>query len=73
MTALEHALVALARFLKIISDRPKDREDIAAVVRRQAGRLDRPYLSRTVRALARALDRPDLVTFLNACFRPHHR
>ena len=57
---------------KIISDRPKDREDVQAVVRRQAGRLDRAYLTRIVQALARALDRPDLLAFLDACFRRRH-
>ena len=54
---------------KVIADRPKDREDVRAIVRRQGRRLDRRYLTQTVRALSRALDQPERLTFLNACFR----
>ena len=54
---------------KIISERPKDREDVRAIVRHQGPRLDRRYLRQTVRALAQALDQPELLRFLNACFR----
>jgi predicted nucleotidyltransferase len=54
---------------KIVSERSKDQEDVRAIVRQQAHRLDRGYLSGAVRELARALDRPDLLTFLTACFR----
>ncbi len=55
---------------KVIADRPKDREDVRAIVRYQRRRLDRRYLTQTVRALSRALDQPERLTFLNACFRP---
>ena len=54
---------------KIISDRPKDREDVRAIIRQQRTRLDRRYLTRTIGGLARALHRPDLTTFLTNCFR----
>jgi hypothetical protein len=54
---------------KIVSERPKDREDVRAIVRHQGSRLDRRYLSQIVRSLARALDQPELLTFLNSCFR----
>lgn len=52
---------------KIISERPKDREDVRAIIRQQRSRLDRRYLRRAVRELARALEQPDLVTFLETC------
>ena len=58
---------------KIVSERPKDREDVRAIVRHQGRRLDRRYLTQTVRALSRALDQPELLTFLNACFRSSKR
>ena len=58
---------------KIISERPKDREDVRAIVRHQGRRLDRRYLTQTVRALSRALDQPELLTFLSACFRSSKR
>jgi len=52
---------------KILADRPKDREDVRAVVRQQAGRLDRRYVTDAVRDLSAALDRPDLLQFLEDC------
>ncbi len=54
---------------KILSDRPKDREDVRGIVRQQAARLDRPYLFQVVRELGGALGRQDLKGFLDACFR----
>lgn len=53
---------------KIVSERPKDREDVRAIVRHQGARLDRRYLTESVRALSRALDQPELITFLTDCF-----
>ncbi len=53
---------------KIISERPKDRQDVEAIVRHQGARLDRAYLTRMVAGLAQALDRPDILAFLKACF-----
>lgn len=54
---------------KIISERPKDREDVQAVIRAQGSRLDQAYLRHTIRELATALSKPDLLAFLNACLR----
>ena len=48
---------------KIISSRPRDREDILGIVRRQGNRLDRNYLIPIVRELATALDQPDIFDF----------
>ncbi len=53
---------------KIISNRPKDRDDVQAVIRRQGPRLDRRYLTKMVGELSNALDQPELLTFLNSCF-----
>lgn len=58
---------------KIVSERPKDREDVRAIVRHQGRRLDRRYLTQTVRAFSRALDQPEFLAFLNACFRSSKR
>lgn len=55
---------------KIISNRPKDRDDVQAVIRQQGPRLDRRYLTKMVGELSKALDQPELLTFLNSCFRP---
>ena len=54
---------------KILSDRPKDREDIRGIIRHQGDRLDRRDLTQTIRRLSQALDQPELFTFLNACLR----
>ena len=54
---------------KMVADRPKDREDVRAIVRLHGSRLDRKYLSGVMRQIAHALDRPDLLAFLSACFR----
>ena len=48
---------------KIISSRPRDREDILGIARRQGNRLDRSYLAPIVRELAAALDQPDILDF----------
>lgn len=58
---------------KIISERPKDREDVRAIIRHQRTRLDRAYLNQAVRDLSRALDQPELLTFLQVCFRESGR
>jgi hypothetical protein len=54
---------------KIISDRPKDREDVRSIIHLQAAHLDRRYLRQAVRNLAQALDQPELLKFLDTCFR----
>ena len=48
---------------KIISSRPRDREDIRGIVQRRGDRLDRDYLTPIVRELAIALDQPDIFDF----------
>ncbi|MFN8587344.1 MAG: nucleotidyltransferase [Candidatus Eisenbacteria bacterium] len=46
---------------KIISERPRDREDIEGIVRRQRGKLELDYLRPRIRALSDALERPTMV------------
>lgn len=48
---------------KIISSRPRDREDIRGIVQRRGDQLDRSYLTPIVRELATALDQPDIFDF----------
>ena len=48
---------------KIISSRPRDREDIRGIVQRRGEQLDRDYLTPIVRELATALDQPDIFDF----------
>ncbi|MBI4597311.1 MAG: nucleotidyltransferase [Candidatus Omnitrophica bacterium] len=54
---------------KVLSARPKDQEDVRAIIHQQRARLDRPYVNRIVGELAKALDRPEMVEFLARCFR----
>lgn len=51
---------------KIVSERPKDREDIVGIVRQQGAALDRRYLESSVQQLAEGLSRPDLLTWLRS-------
>lgn len=44
---------------KLVSDRPRDFEDVVGVVLRQRERLDRAYLDPRVRTVTDGLDRPD--------------
>jgi len=43
---------------KVVSERPRDRQDAEEVVRRRAAELDRGYLDPRVRELADLLQRP---------------
>ncbi|MDA8066525.1 MAG: hypothetical protein M0031_13660 [Thermaerobacter sp.] len=52
---------------KIISERPRDREDVVGVIRRQAGTLDRGYLDPIIRELSDALERPEWWEFYARC------
>ena len=52
---------------KIISDRPRDRDDVEGIIVRQGPRLDRAYLDPLIEQLARGLERPDLADFYRAC------
>ena len=45
---------------KIISDRPRDLEDIRGILRRMGGKLDRAYLDPKVASLAEAMERPEI-------------
>lgn len=48
---------------KVISERPRDRDDIRGLVRRQGAILDRTYLDPIVEQLAEALAQPDILEF----------
>lgn len=58
---------------KIISERPKDRDDVRNIIRHQGAHLDRQYLTRAVQELAKALDQPELLMFLTTCLDTHSR
>lgn len=46
---------------KLASTRPRDREDVAGVIARQRGRLDRAYLDPLVRSLSEGLENPEIL------------
>lgn len=46
--------------LKIVSERPRDQEDVRQILARQAAHLDRDYLDPRVEELAFLLERPEL-------------
>jgi len=48
---------------KIISERPRDREDVEGIFRQQGATLDFPYLDRIIRELGEALSQSDIVDF----------
>ena len=54
---------------KIISDRPRDREDVEGVILRQRGALDRAYLDPLIRELVRDLERPEVLELYRECLR----
>ncbi len=58
---------------KLVSERPKDREDVRGIIRQQADRLDRTYLDTKVVTLARALGRPDIETWYQQCWQQRSR
>jgi len=53
--------------LKIVSDRPRDREDVAGIIRTQGVGLDRSYLDPLIEGLAADMGRPDLLDFYRGC------
>ena len=55
---------------KIVSERPRDHEDIVGIMRRQSGALDLSYLRPRILELARALSRPDMIEEFEALLRP---
>jgi hypothetical protein len=54
---------------KIISDRPRDLEDVAGVIAKQTSKLDRVYLDPRVEEIAAGLERPTISTFYRECLK----
>ena len=54
---------------KLVSERPKDREDVRGIIQQQAARLDRAYLDPKVIALARELERSEIALWYEQCWR----
>lgn len=46
---------------KIVSDRPRDHEDVAGIVRRQGRALDLEYLDPIIEGLSRDLSKPEIL------------
>lgn len=53
---------------KIISERPRDREDVQGIISLLRGKLDRRYLDPIVKELAKELAKPELLKFYRSCF-----
>lgn len=53
---------------KIISDRPRDRDDVRGIIQHFGSKLNRAYLNPIVRDLAKALDKPEILEFYHNCF-----
>ena len=47
--------------------RPRDREDVAGIIRTQGVGLDRSYLDPLIEGLAADMGRPDLLDFYRGC------
>lgn len=58
---------------KLVSERPRDLEDVEGVIRRQTDRLDRGYLDPRVRDLAAGLERPSIEHFYLDCLEKSKR
>lgn len=52
---------------KIVSERPRDREDIRGVLKSQRGKLDRAYMDPLVDGLAQDLAKPEIWEFYRSC------
>ena len=52
--------------MKVLAGRPKDLDDIVAIVIAQAGALDEPYVRAALRAIQDALGQSDLLPVLDA-------
>lgn len=52
---------------KLVSERPRDREDVEGVILRQGTSLDRKYLDPLVEQVASALERAEISRFYGAC------
>jgi hypothetical protein len=55
---------------EVISERPRDRDDVEGIIRAQGPRLDRAYLDPLVRELAAGLERPAIWDFYPGSFAP---
>jgi hypothetical protein len=53
---------------KIISERPRDLEDVQHIISRQRDNLDRGYLDPLVRELSRLVERPEIWGFYLKCW-----
>ena len=53
---------------KIISERPRDREDVKGIIQAMGNELDRQFLDRIIQGLAMDLERPDILSFYNSCW-----
>lgn len=53
---------------KIVSSRPKDRQDVAGVIRARAKKLDREFLDPKVKELAEALAQPEIWDYYLSCW-----
>jgi hypothetical protein len=58
---------------KIISERPRDREDVEGIFRQQGSNLDFVYLDRIVNELGEALSRSDIAEFYQSLKRSVQR
>ena len=54
---------------KIISERPRDRDDVEGVIIRQSSSLDRGYLDPKVQELAAGLERPEIADYYRTCLK----
>lgn len=52
---------------KIISDRPRDREDVEGVFQTRREALDLAFLAPRVEEMAKGLERPDILEFYRSC------
>ena len=52
---------------KLVSERPRDREDVRGIVQQQHRQLDRRYLDPKVAQLAEGLNRPDMRAWYEQC------
>ena len=55
---------------KIVSERPRDLEDLVGIVRRRAGALDLEYLRPRIAELSQALSRPGMLQEFEQLLRP---
>lgn len=56
---------------KIISDRPRDWEDVRGIINLLGSKLDQTYLRPKIKELTKTLEKPDLLKFYKSCFHKH--